>query len=93
MFDFTINLGIILQTVATLAVIAGYVTKIHFDLKLLIQSHLLQGNKITNIEARLEEINKIVVEIARQDQRLNNLETRLQEVSNRVYNALKLATD
>lgn len=86
MFDFTINLSIVFQTIVTLATIAFFILKIHTDLKLLVQSHNAQNTKINNIETRIDKLSGLVVDLARQDQRLNNLESRITELSSTVFN-------
>lgn len=89
MFDLTINIGNILQTLAMMVAVGAFIIRLqqrlHLDLRLLLQSHNQQKEDIIKIKSQIEQLNKLVVDLARQDQRLTNVETRMQELSNRLF--------
>lgn len=80
MFDFTINLSVVLQTIVTLLAVGVFILRLHFDLRLLIHAQLQQKEKIIGIETRLDQLGKVLIDLAKQDQRLNNVEARLQDL-------------
>lgn len=84
MFDLTINLGLVLQTMAIAG--GGIYFLIQMKHELHILKHVQQAidSRLTRIDMTIANLSNSAVEIARQDERLSAMDIRLQELSNRI---------
>jgi hypothetical protein len=84
MFDLTINLGMILQTLAIVAGGIFFLWEMKLQLNLLKQNQNQIDIKLEAISLKVNELGQAAIQIARQDERLNAQDLRIQELSNRV---------
>ena len=84
-FDTTINLGTLLQTIAMVGSFVYFLWRLSVKLEIIDTKQVNTIHKINDIEKELEKITLVIIEQARQNARLDNFDVRLQEMSNRVY--------
>ena len=84
-FDTTINLGTLLQTIAMVGSFVYFLWRLSVKLEIIDTKQVNTIHKINDIEKELEKITLVIIEQARQNARLDNFDVRLQELSNRVY--------
>lgn len=85
MFDLTISLGTVLQTITIVGSAAYFIWSIKTRLEVMDTKQVTMVEKISKIEIELDRLTDVVIVQAKQDQRINNLEERLQELSNRIF--------
>lgn len=85
MFDATISLGTVLQTVTIIGSALIFIWKLHTKLEIMDTKQTAVVAKIDTIEKELEKLTTVTIEQAKQTQRLDNFESRLQEISNRIF--------
>lgn len=92
MFDSTITMGNILQIVAMLLGGLYFVWVMDKRIAILNMTQATFTERLTKIDVELQQLTKITVDIARQDERMTAQDTRVQELSNRVEDLSKLTT-
>lgn len=81
--------GIFVQTLAIVGTMAAFLIRINTEVKVLVQRISQSELRLVSVDARMEKLSQLVVDLAKQDQRLNNVELRVQELSMRLYEHVK----
>lgn len=84
MWDMTINLGTILQTVIVLASVGAFIYRLHID-----TTHIKQ--KLQALDTKVEKLSAVTIDLAKQDQRLLHLEGSLERVEKYMFEKLTAA--
>lgn len=92
MFDNTITMGNVLQIVAMMLCGLYFVWVMEKKISLLALTQTNLAERLSKIDIELQQLTKITVDIARQDERMTAQDTRIQELSNRVEDVYKLTT-
>lgn len=79
-------ISLIIQTIAILGTLAAFLGKLLIKLELMIQQHKQFRDEVNVIKTKVDELSRVVVDIARQDTRIINLEARVHELSTRLHN-------
>jgi len=93
MFDMTISLGAVLQTVAMLGGIAIFIWRLQIRLEIVDTKQAVAIEKISKIELELDKLTAVTIEQAKQNTRIDHVESRLQEVSNRIFDHVNAVLD
>jgi len=88
MFDTTISLGTVLQTIALLGSAAYFIWSLRTSLAVMDTKQATALEKIIKIETELDKLTEVIIEQAKHSQRLDNFETRMQEFSSKIYNGV-----
>ena len=78
-------IGTTIQTLVLVGAIGGFVFRLQLALKLLIEQQAQYSVRMLKVEAKIEQLSQVLIDLARQDARLNNQEARIQEISNRLH--------
>jgi hypothetical protein len=89
MFDFTITLGTVIEIASIAAGGMFALSRVTTQFALLNNSHSGALKRLDVLDAKLEGLTKVTVELARQEERMNAQDGRIQELSNRVVETLK----
>lgn len=92
MFDNTVTMGNVLQIVAMMLGGLYFVWIMEKKISLLALTQTNLTERLSKIDVELQQLTKITVDIARQDERMTAQDTRIQELSNRVEDVYKLTT-
>ena len=92
MFDNTVTMGNVLQIVAMMLGGLYFVWVMEKKISILAITQTALTDRLTKIDVELQQLTKITVDIARQDERMTAQDTRIQELSNRVEDVYKLTT-
>lgn len=94
-FDFTINIGTVIQLFAILGAGTMVIMRIQTQLALLVQEkrleHVTNVQRFDNIDGRfntldkeLELLTKVVVDLAKQDERIKAIENRISDLMSKI---------
>jgi hypothetical protein len=86
MFDLTISLGTIIQTVALVGSAAYFIWGLKTKLEIMEVSNTAMSDDINSMKLELQKLTDVVIEQAKQNQRLAHIEERIQELHNKVFN-------
>lgn len=90
MFDTTVTMGNIIQIVVIL--ISGLIFLYRMESRLVLLTNIQENftQRLSKIDAELEKLASVTIQIARQDERMTAQDVRLQEFSNRLEDLGKL---
>lgn len=90
MFDTTVTMGNIIQIVVIL--ISGLIFLYRMESRLILLTNIQENftQRLSKIDAELEKLSNVTIQIARQDERMTAQDNRLQEFSNRLEDLGKL---
>ena len=77
--------GTTIQTLVLVGAIGGFVFRLQLALKLLIEQQSQYSVRMMKVEAKIEQLSQVLIDLAKQDMRLSNQEARIQELSNRLH--------
>jgi len=94
-FDFTINIGTLIQLFSILGGGAFVIMRIQTQLALLVQEKRIEhttnvsrfdtiDGRFNSLDKELETLTRVVIDLAKQDERINAMEQRLQDLVNKV---------
>ena len=92
MFDNTVTMGNLLQILAMMLGGLYFVWVMEKKISILTVTQTNLTERLTKIDVELQQLTKIAIDIARQDERMSSQDTRMQELSNRVEDISKLTT-